>query len=287
VSPDRAATGEMKFQHIADVLRMDIVEGKYGVGQRIPTQQDLAKQFGVSRATVQKALAELQDGGWIESRQGSGATVLPRQNGHTRTVTTGRSPMVVLGPYIQAAFESPHVTLDLFTLTAESMDTHVRTQAVRIHTGEIQPQSISMRLLLPSLDIQLAVPRAKDDPDDLRPLERLRGISRRSIDSLRYALTELQLLQLVPAVSVEIKTVAFTPTIKLYLLNGQEALFGLYRVVERPVELEGSMTDIYDVLGMGATLFRHVKDDDPKSRDSVFVDEAQRWFDSLWERLAE
>jgi hypothetical protein len=276
----------MKFQHVADVLRMDITEGKYGVGQRIPTQQDLVKKFRVSRATVQKALAELQEEGWIESRQGSGATVLPRQNGRSRTVTTGRSPMVVLGPYIQAAFESPEVTLDLFTLTAESMDAHVRTQALRIHSGEIQPQSISMRLLLPSLDIQLAVPRAKDDPDDQRPLERLRGITRRSIDSLRYALTELELLQLVPSVSVEIRTVEFTPFTKLYLLNRREALFGLYRVVERPVQIEGQMTDIYDVLGMGATLFRHVKDGDPKSHDSVFVDEAQRWFDSLWERLA-
>lgn len=277
----------MKFQHIADVLRMDIIEGKYGVGQRIPTQQDLVKRFGVSRATVQKALAELQDEGLIESRQGSGATVLPRENGRSPAVTTGHSPMVVLGPYIQAAFESPDVTLDLFTLTAESMDAHVRTQALRIHSGEIRPQSIAMRLLLPSLDIQLALPRAKDDPDDQRPLERLRKISRRSIESLRYALTELQLLGLVPAVSVEIRTVNFTPSMKLYLLNGREALFGLYRVVERPVELDGEMTEIFDVLGMGATLFRHVRDEDPKSRDSVFVDEAQRWFDSLWERLAE
>ena len=281
----------MKFQHVADVLRMEIADGTYAVGQHIPTQAELVRRFKVSRATVQRALEDLQAEGWIEARQGSGTTVLPRPRPgreQPARITGEHSPLVTLGPYMQAAFEAEHVTLDLFTLTAESMDAHLRTQTVRIQNGEIRPRSITVRLLVPSLDIRLALPRAKDDPEDQRPAERLRGKTRLHVGSLRDALLDLRYLGLVPEVSVRVRSVPVTPLSKLYLLNRREALHGFYRVVERPVAIGGEEEVILDALGTGATLFREIRDEsDPTSRQSIFVETAQRWFDSLWEYLSE
>ncbi len=48
----------LKYQSIIRSLEQDILEGKYLLGQRIPTQNDLSDHFGVSRPTIEKAMAE-------------------------------------------------------------------------------------------------------------------------------------------------------------------------------------------------------------------------------------
>lgn len=55
-------------QLIEDLL----VRGRYRAGDRIPTEADLVKSLGVSRATVRAALARLVERGLLERRQGSG-----------------------------------------------------------------------------------------------------------------------------------------------------------------------------------------------------------------------
>jgi hypothetical protein len=63
---------------------------------------------------------------------------------------------------------------------------------------------------------------------------------------------------------------------------------GPYEVIERRIVLDsGEEVDALDVLGLGARLTHHVKDADPLSTGSVFVDSWQAWFDSVWKLLAE
>ncbi|MEU6084583.1 GntR family transcriptional regulator [Streptomyces sp. NPDC047108] len=295
MTQDRSAPGEAKasdpkFEHVADVLRMEISDGQYRYGQRIPTQRELVQRFAVSRDTVRRALQDLQHEGWIESRQGSGA-VVARRPSHQAGAS---SPMVHLKPYIEEAFEAPTVTLDLMTLTAESMDAHIRAQTLRIHSEEIKPQRIAVRLLLPSTDINLALPRSVDDPNDERPRDRHRMLTKRHAGALRDAILELRNRDLVEDVSVEIRTMPLTPIAKLYIINRRHALFGMYRVVKRPVDVRAAddsgrteKLEIFDVMGLGATLFPFTGGDtETVSQDATFVDHAQRWFDSLWDHLA-
>lgn len=61
------------YQRIADQLREDI--GAMGHGERIPSEPRLAKDWGVSRFTVAKAVEQLVDEGLIVRRQGSGSFV--------------------------------------------------------------------------------------------------------------------------------------------------------------------------------------------------------------------
>ena len=63
-------------------FRHQIETGKWPLGQRIPTLQDLAAEFGVTRATVRQAIGFLQREGLLISRRGLGTEVIgtPRKN---------------------------------------------------------------------------------------------------------------------------------------------------------------------------------------------------------------
>ncbi|MEV8596554.1 GntR family transcriptional regulator [Streptomyces sp. NPDC052012] len=276
------------FRAIADDLRGRIADGRYPLRSFLPSQRDLAEELGVSRDTVQRALRELADEGWIESRQGSGSRVIKVQHiQSTMPKATRLSRDVTLELFISEAFEAPEVELDVYTLTSESLSAHIGLQAQRIRRGSISPQRITLRMLLPDASLPLPYPRVKDDRTDTRPLERLRGITELHTTSLQTALRDLQTEKLVPSVDVRIRHTPLPPAFKLYLFNAVEALHGMYEVVERPMELEaGEVITALDVLGLGATLTHHVKDDDPYSSGSVFVDSMRQWFDSVWSLLA-
>ncbi|KUF11843.1 hypothetical protein AVJ23_04475 [Pseudoponticoccus marisrubri] len=63
---------------IADRLLAQIESGEIAEGEVLPTESALAQSFGVSRNVVREAIARLRYDGILDSRQGRGATVLPR-----------------------------------------------------------------------------------------------------------------------------------------------------------------------------------------------------------------
>jgi GntR family transcriptional regulator of arabinose operon len=64
-----------KYQRIYRTLKASISSGEYKTGQRLPSESELVKTFGASRITVNRALRELQLGGLIDRRAGSGSYV--------------------------------------------------------------------------------------------------------------------------------------------------------------------------------------------------------------------
>ncbi|MBZ9642542.1 GntR family transcriptional regulator [Streptomyces sp. PSKA30] len=281
--------GGREFQRVSDELRARMRDGQYPLRSFLPSQRDLAEEFGVSRDTVQRALRELADEGWIESRQGSGSRVVKVQRIQSSAAKATRSRgSVTLSPLISEAFEQPQVTLDVYTLTSESLDAHIRLQAERIRGGFISPQHIGLRMLLPAKELPLPYPRVKDDSDGERLRDRLNTITDRHTASLRDVLVALKTEGLVPSIDLQIRHAPLTPAFKLYVLNGAEVLHGPYEVIERQLMLDtGEEVTALDVLGLGATLTHHVKDADPNSPGSVFVGSMQAWFDSVWSLLAE
>ncbi|MFE9444912.1 GntR family transcriptional regulator [Streptomyces sp. NPDC006602] len=290
---DAQETGESgggrEFQRVADELRGRMTDGTYPLRSFLPSQRDLAEELGVSRDTVQRALRELADEGWIESRQGSGSRVVKTQRIQSSAAKATRSRHgMTLGPLISEAFEQPEVTLDVYTLTSESLDAHIRLQVERIRGGAITPQHITLRMLLPDVTLALPYPRVKDDKNDPRLRERLRTITELHTKSLEGLLGDLQTEGLVPFVDVQIRHAPLTPAFKLYLFNGIEALHGLYEVIERKIVLDSSEeVTALDVLGFGATLTHHMKDGDANSPGTVFVESMQKWFESVWTHLSE
>ena len=64
-----------KYRQIFDTLKASISSGDYRVGERLPSESELVKTFAASRLTVNRALRELQLGGLIVRRVGSGSYV--------------------------------------------------------------------------------------------------------------------------------------------------------------------------------------------------------------------
>jgi GntR family transcriptional repressor for pyruvate dehydrogenase complex len=62
-------------EHITQSLSAEIASGRLRAGDRLPTEQFLSENFGVSRNVVREAIASLRAQGLIETRQGIGAFV--------------------------------------------------------------------------------------------------------------------------------------------------------------------------------------------------------------------
>ncbi|PWV71836.1 GntR family transcriptional regulator [Prauserella marina] len=63
------------YERIATALREQIVEGALQPGERLPTQEVLSEQFGVSRIVARRALDILEGEGLIDRVRGGGAFV--------------------------------------------------------------------------------------------------------------------------------------------------------------------------------------------------------------------
>ncbi|MFE0422532.1 GntR family transcriptional regulator [Streptomyces sp. NPDC058953] len=287
-----------RYRRVADKLRKEINKKTYGPNERLPTQHDLAKRYGVSRFTVLQALEMLRDEGLIVTRQGSGTFVKGGPGGEGESVLSAegsdeddvfvsdRVSPVILEPYLAEAFESPEVTLDVFSMTTESLATRVSDQKERIVSGRIPPpRSITARLLLPDTQSpHLAMPRPVDGTDDPRVRTRLRGILQSHVTLLRSSLYELLDRGFVEEVSVETRLVPFSLQIKLYILNRRLALQGFYPPTEGTVRVPPNYdtVTILDSYGTGASLFPF-RDSAPEQ--TGIVQAAQKYFDETWQRM--
>src|SRR6202000_2535352 len=75
MGPVSTAAGVPLHRQLFLVLHDEIDRGVIAPGEALPTEQALCDQFGVSRITVRRALADLAERGYIERRQGVGSFV--------------------------------------------------------------------------------------------------------------------------------------------------------------------------------------------------------------------
>jgi GntR family transcriptional regulator of arabinose operon len=91
-------SGAVKHRSIFESLQSSIVDGKFRVGEKLPTEDELVKRFGVSRTTISRAMRDLQHAGLLERRRGAGSFVV----GSPRDNATGLVGIVIamqLGPH--------------------------------------------------------------------------------------------------------------------------------------------------------------------------------------------
>ncbi|QIB48964.1 winged helix-turn-helix transcriptional regulator [Streptomyces aureoverticillatus] len=280
-------------QDIADALRERIRTGTLRAGDRLPTQAQLAKEFGVERGTVRQALLSLQRDGLLNHiSRGSPPRVAGEPTGSAATAAAQPQPqpsMVALAPRLAEAFREPHVRVDVVSYTAETLMNALSEPIRQIHEGRMRPESIDVRILLPSSDIDLAfpVPVANGDAEDRGRLQR-RWLAQRNAQGqvLRHNLLNLRQSHGME-VRVTFRALPFTTPVKLYLLNGREALLAYYTLERAELSIDsepgGPSVEAYDAGGLTAALFSFADGTSP--RDSGFVEESQKWFDALWETI--
>ncbi len=267
-------------QEIADTLRERIRSGVLRSGERLPTQAELAEEFGVERGAVRQALRTLQLAGLLSNvSKGSPPRVAEPQPAREEPQPT----MVALAPRLTAAFEAPHVRIDAVCLTAQSLIPALGEPLRLIHEGRIRPERIDARVLLPSRHIDLAFPVSVDAGRDDDAVHR-RWLAMRNAQGqvLQYNLQALRGTHDID-VHVTFRALPFTPPAKLYLLNGVEALHAYYMVTRRAEPTESGMLEMYDTLGSESLLFSF--EQRSGQRDAAFVEQSQKWFDALWETI--
>ncbi|MFJ9816885.1 FadR/GntR family transcriptional regulator [Streptomyces sp. NPDC101151] len=282
--PQRSRTSH---REVADELRARIRSGALRPGQRMPTQAKLADEFGVDRGAVREALRILHSEHLLTNvSKGSPATVAAPP-AHARPAAGPAAPpqptMVGLAPRIAAAFAAPHVEIDALCLTSVSLTMAIGEPLRQIHAGRLKPAKIDVRLLLPSRDIDLAFPAPVDASDG--GLLHRRWLAQRNAQGqvLRHNLLALRTTHGID-VRVSFRALPFTPPVKLYLLNGVEALFAYYTLTRRERQIDHEHLQMYDAEGTRSLLFPFEQGAD--LRDTTFVEQSHLWFNALWETIS-
>ena len=63
------------WPQVAEAIERDIASGELAQGSRLPTEDELATQYGVARNTVRRAVEDLRDRGLLETFHGRGTYV--------------------------------------------------------------------------------------------------------------------------------------------------------------------------------------------------------------------
>lgn len=105
-----------------DEMTRLIREGDWPARMRLPSELELARQFGMSRPVIRQALARLRNEGLIQSRQGSGSFV--RELDQTAPAE----------PQVQFPAISSLADLDAFLNFREGLEVEAAAAAARRHT---------------------------------------------------------------------------------------------------------------------------------------------------------
>jgi len=126
------------YKQIADWLRHDIDTGAVPVGEQLPSESQLVRQFHTARTTVRKALALLAAEGRVESKRGVGVFVRDR----TRKDAVVRQPFKRLARHYRASGKSA------LLVDAESQGRTVRQELFEL--AEVPaPPDVAEHLELP------------------------------------------------------------------------------------------------------------------------------------------
>ncbi|MDC3425671.1 GntR family transcriptional regulator [Aquibacillus sp. 3ASR75-11] len=76
---------ETKYNIVKQAVKSKIIDGTFTSHQKINSESELMKQFGVSRHTVRLAIGDLVNQGWLYREQGSGTYCADRSTQQTKT----------------------------------------------------------------------------------------------------------------------------------------------------------------------------------------------------------
>jgi DNA-binding FadR family transcriptional regulator len=120
--PIRIVESRRLYREIAAQLSGLIAKGEFAVGERLPSERELAAQLGVSRPSLREALIALELEGLVEVRIGSGVwvTASSTERGTVKPLRQGEGPFELLRA--RWLFEGEIAALAARTATARDLD---------------------------------------------------------------------------------------------------------------------------------------------------------------------
>lgn len=125
-----------KHDEIADCLTRDILVGQYRVGERLPSERDLAARFDTNRGAVREAMKKLEHLG-IANIQPGGARVVPLSEASLDVV----GHMLAIGelPDAKLVDQILEVISSLIRLAAESTLSNASDEEIELIREVVRP----------------------------------------------------------------------------------------------------------------------------------------------------
>lgn len=93
-----SVTGQPLYKQLVAYFKEKIESGEWVVGEQIPSERELCRQFDVSRITVRQAIAEAEKEGLLEAVQGKGTFVArPKIHQELQQITSFKETMTMWG----------------------------------------------------------------------------------------------------------------------------------------------------------------------------------------------
>jgi len=142
----------LRYVSIADSLQQQIESGEVRDGDRLPSQHEMAKQYGVSLTTLRSAVDLLEQRGFVRSAHGLGtfAQAPGSSNGNPQVLLVDDDPQVV--DLLTAILEGEDLTITSASTAAEGI----------AKLDEMTYQAIFLDLIMPGgtgIDLLKAVER--------------------------------------------------------------------------------------------------------------------------------
>jgi len=116
---DTGPPAQKLYQQIARKIAAAIAGGHYASGDKLPSERELAEDFGVSRPTIRDAMIALEFQGLVEARQGSGVYVSAAPQNPEYAAETEVSALELAEA--QRLFEGEACALAASTITDEQL----------------------------------------------------------------------------------------------------------------------------------------------------------------------
>jgi len=174
----KAVRAARLYEQIVQQIEQSIVEGKLSPGDQLPTERELAQQFGVSRTAVREAVKTLTEKGLVESFYGRGTFVTaPKSQSSRKSLDAffemgdleDPANLVELREIIE-----PEVTILAATRIEEQQLAMMREAVATMERSMKQPEAY----IEADLDFHLALAEAAGNPLILSLLDSIVGVLR-------------------------------------------------------------------------------------------------------------
>ncbi|WP_136659604.1 FCD domain-containing protein [Nitratireductor sp. XY-223] len=87
---------KLSANDIAGELRREISSGVLAVQDRLRPERELAERFNAGRGTIRRAIRQLEESGYVQTRAGSGTYVIAGQDDKVNDVIANASPLELI-----------------------------------------------------------------------------------------------------------------------------------------------------------------------------------------------
>lgn len=137
VAPRPGPSGSAR---IVAQLRRAILDGNYGYRERVPSERELAADFGAARGTVRTALKQLEDMNLVIRRPGSGTFVRYRGHADDEDIAGQTSPLELIE--VRLSIEPSVARLAVMHANAQDIE-RMEEALIRVESSNGDPELFS------------------------------------------------------------------------------------------------------------------------------------------------